>query len=699
MKKLISNLILGIMLFNSVFAFADEDDCTTGQVWSDSLNRCVLTTDTVSSLTSASNCQELSGDAYSQCFYDNVSNQMDEAQASNDIPKASKPESSYAISSIVTLGSAYILWKKQASLNSCGQTSMWLMLGAGVSSLLGELYAQYSYKSKLSGLQKKYTKRMNLNPTEDDDTDATSENIVTAINENQQIAFEYQAEQESAKEKAHKAREVVYKMAFALYTASAVASLWDYYQSMGSGCAAASYTPQYKSGFEKKYAGLKNSLLLNKNLFGKYYFIEELKQSEMMEIVQRKVWAVFNFTAYADKPGIENIKKFTTYGKRPTTPTTPTPEGGFDLLDSIKEVADTVDQSIDGAIKNPLIRAAFAGVLAGYSIYQGNQAAELADQAKERVKHLNEIASNFAATGVSYAGCSDEDRDDSSKASCYCYNSDGTANSERSSASICSTSSSTVSLSETTYAATSNTTGAEDTSAGCLTSSSYDADCSSCSDDSNGPGCFSMNGKVALGKLATIDGLTDAMRDTAKFTSGKLGTSSLDSAAADNLAVAARNARNTLAASNPKISKTASAIDAESAKLSRALASNIASKLKNGSLSNPLSSSSLGTLSAGSDDKESTEDEKKEEVTPFATAAANGGKMASNNSKSSALDFDFGLDGDKKGGVEIVGEDNTDKEKFKYQYNDINENEDANIFQLISNRYHSTGLKALFKKN
>ena len=711
MKKLNLLLTMIVTLSLSVFTYAGSDDCTDGQVWNSSLNRCVLSTNTVETLSSASNCQEKTGDAYSQCFYDNVDNQMAEAQAENEIPKASKPSSSYAISTIVTLGSGYILWKKSNLLQNCGQSSMWLMLGGGVSSLLGELYAQHSYKSKLKGLNKKYSSRMSKNPTEDNDATATSDNIVSSVNENQQIAFQFQSEQEQARAKAHKAREMTYKLAFGLYTASALASIWDFYQYGSAGCVTAAYTPMYDSGLQKQYAGLRNSLILNKNLFGEYYFIEELQQSEILEIVHRKVWSAFSFSAHAgagmtDAQQVSQSLNTQTSGKIASqnafsgiqTPT-PATEGGKSLLDKVKGLADSADQMIEQGIKNPAYRAVAAGVLAGYSIYQGNQAGKLADQADKRVKYLSQLAADFEATGgVSFAGCTDSDRDDSSKASCYCYKADGSANTERSSSSICKTLTSSLSAYESDYSSTEKSKGYDDNSAGCLSGNSYDADCSSCADDSNGKGCFSMNGKVALGKLASIDGLTDAMKETAKFTSGKLGTSKLDSAASQNLALAANNAKKKLAASNPKIKKMVDKVNAQTAKLSRRLASSIARGVKNGSLSNPLSSSSLGGLDSGSELDEKIEEESKgEEIAAIDPKLATGGTVSGTGTSSPNLDFDFGDDSANKGAVEIAGND-SDEKKFKYEYNDINENKSANIFQIISNRYQSSGLKALFQK-
>ena len=671
-------LIFSFLSIGITFADDDNEDCSDGQEWSESLNRCVLATSTVSSMTDASECQNLTGDDYTQCFYDNANGQLAEGEADGDISSASDPESKYAISAVVTLGAAYILYKKKDLLNSCGQTSMWLMLAGASSSLIGELYAQYSYKKKLKGLQAEYTERMSLNPTEDDDTDATSENIITSINENQQIAYDFQIKQEKAREKAHKARALAYNLSFGLYAASAVASIYDAYINGGKGCgnAAAYFTPmnQRKSELSQEYASLKNSLLLNKELFGDYHFLQEISKTELFEIVERKLWSE-----------LSPIKS--SYALVATTTT-----ANSSLIESLKGLMNGnlgIGELVDKAIKTPVFRASVAGVLSAYSKTIANKASDLAEKAGKRVGYLTEIRDSFVANGgSSYSGCSDEDRDDSSKPSCYCFDSDGTKNSSRSSTTICKKIYASSNLSESEYGVLSDSSSANE-DAGCVCDDEYKTTCSSSTNS-----CFTLSGSVSLGNLSGISGLTSAMKEANDLSSGKISASNLSDATASNLAASAKKAGETLAQSIPTIKEQLAEADKIAESVKSNLANVIRKGLKNGTIRNPLSSGSLGSSNSVPKKEEKAEEKIEEKKSEYATGGENLAGTSSSGTK--AIDFNFGGNRSKKGGVVVEGA----REKLmkkNFNYNDINESSQTDLFQLISNRYQVSGLRLLFE--
>ena len=95
------------------------------------------------------------------------------------------------------------------------------MLGGGVTTLIGEFLAKRKYKSKLKKMEKNYKERTA-------ETNSAKENdSLETINSNQTTAFDYQIEQERARESAHKTRKTVYTMATGLYAGATVAAIYE----------------------------------------------------------------------------------------------------------------------------------------------------------------------------------------------------------------------------------------------------------------------------------------------------------------------------------------------------------------------------------------------------------------------------------------------------------------------------------------
>ena len=368
MKNLIVSLLLIEMIllpflnvgFNStVFAEDSDTTCTEGQVFDTSLNRCVLSTQTVEDKTNARNCEGLDGDEFKDCFNQNVDKEMAEAQADGDIQGKSDPEKKYGIPAIVTLGSAYILFMNKESLGECSSTSMWLMLGGGVSSLLGEYMAQSSYKKKLNGLTDDYKKKISEKP--DDESE-----VVESINENQVIAFDFQIEQETARKKAHETRQKAYNLAMGLYSASAIAAAYEGFTGNWTSCST-SFIPQ-KHNAKTLYAA--DSTLIKNHLY-----IKNFTHQEVAELVLRKISEIIIPSANAN-----DIEVITVYGKRPppiAAPTPPTP-APTELGEVIAKVAKPAEKPMNSAFMSPIARAAMGAILAAYSKKVAGDAGDLA---------------------------------------------------------------------------------------------------------------------------------------------------------------------------------------------------------------------------------------------------------------------------------------------------------------------------------
>jgi hypothetical protein len=679
MKNLIVSLLLIEMIllpfpnvgFNStVFAEDSDTTCTEGQVFDTSLNRCVLSTQTVEDKTNARNCESLDGDEYKDCFNQNVEKEMAEAQADGDIQGKSGPEKKYGIPAIVTLGSAYILFMNKESLGECSSTSMWLMLGGGVSSLLGEYMAQSSYKKKLNGLTDDYKKKISEKP--DDESE-----VVESINENQVMAFDFQIEQETARKKAHETRQKSYSLAMGLYSASAIAAAYEGFTGNWTSCST-SFIPQ-KHNAKTLYAA--DSTLIKNHLY-----IEDFTHQEVAELVLRKISEIIIPSANADE--IEAPSKIAPSAIATTTPP-PT-----EVIEGIAKVSKPAEKPMNSALMSPIARAAMGAILAAYSKKVAGDAGDLAKEAEERITLLKELRASFNENGgAGFGVCSEADRKSTSNPACYCFLSSGERDPGKSTSGICNSVYGEASnLAKTDYNANNNIS--EQGVKGCFTKTKqFDADCNckSKTDTGGNDACLRINGQLKLGSLGSIAGLKDMMKDTVAFTQGDISTADLNSAGSEQLALNLKKAQESLL-KKPEYKKQNDKITLAKKKLNSHLTSMANKGLQSGSISNPFA----GGLNAAIKPVSAKDALKnmKSSIKRNNAKFKSGGNLAGSKKRTGMDDYDFG--GGAKGSAGVDIEDMDDVMKKEYSFNDINENPDNSIFKIISNRYHRSGLRRLF---
>ena len=705
LKKLISFWLIS-SLFLANYSFADdENECPQGQVYDSTLNRCVLTQDTVETKTDSLKCKDLEGDAYKKCFDDNVQKDLADAEEAGDIKKQSKPDNDAAIAGIITLGAGFYLYSNYDELKKCGQTSMWLMVGGGVSSLLGELLAQSSYKKKLKKIINKYEEKMVDKPDEE-------EEVINSINENQKIAFDFQIEQENARKDAHKARKNAYNLAFGLYTASAAASLYDAFTQQGKGC-----TASVNKTLENKYVEFKYHHLIQNELFNEYLYLTSIRMDEIKEIVLRNITSNFSMNAHAsgemevikvvgNRISAEDFSKLNISEVDYDCAEKVDPKSLFEdevLLTQakyLKCLSDKTskgtgsDKSVEEASASPYVRAAVAGVLAGYSKSVANKAGKLADEASDRISLLETLRDDFLATGGgAFGGCTEEDRSDSSKLGCYCYLADGTKNPQREKSNACQgIFSSSASLAASKYGVDASGSSSSGLS-GCFDlNRNFDpnCECKSKKTSSGKNSCMSLTGKVKLGSLGSIKELRGTMKDANAFTSGNMATSDLNPASYERLAIKSNAIKKKLS-KNPKYKKQLSKVNALEAKIKKQLASKTRRALASGKVSSPFGGS-LNSAVAPISKNNVMKNLKKEVAKDLATRKGGGGKISSSKSRS-LNDYDLG-GGSSQGGVTV--DDSYEIMKKHFNFNDINENSDNNIFKIISVRYQRSAFGRLF---
>lgn len=682
MRKLIFTLLLA-----SVQTFAWAQDCDPGKYFDSSLNRCVLTTKTVESKVEAQSCEGLTGEAAQSCFKNIVDGEVSELEENGKVESAKNPKANYIIPAIVTLGSAYYLFMGSENLKKCGSISIYLMLGGGVTTLLGEFMAQRSYKSKLKKMEKNYKERTaKSNSAKDNDS-------LETINSNQTTAFDYQIEQERARESAHKARKTVYTLATGLYAGATVAAI---YEAVTKGitpekCSAKGTTPADGAPKVPTTNGATGTSLYtpldqssNSNiaqasmpeLFNEYHYIENFEAAEVAEVVFRKLAEIIVPSAHAIS--VEGALA-------------PLPSNN-PVLAPAPEAGKTIGKSIENIAGSPLFRAAISGLLAVYSKKIASKAKELAKEAAERAEALEELRDNFLANGgAGFQNCTESERTQPSKPMCFCYQGDGSRNPSRAKSPTCLAvygKSGGILSKATNY--DKNSSDLPFNSKSCITNSgNLDKNCTCKKTNS----CTTIQGNLNLGGLSNIDGLSRTVDDAANFSSGKISAADINAGSLER-AVANINAQKDKLKKNPKAADAVKKVDDMGLNLERSFGRSIQNAARRGGISPQLAAFSGGGLNSG--EPQLAANKKTDDFKP--------GVKDSNDATSSALtgggnsgvtidDFDFSSK--NSGGVAI--EDGTeDIMEREFKIDDINDNTSASIFSIINNRYQTTGLRTLF---
>lgn len=463
-------------------------------------------------------------------------------------------------------------------------------------------------------------------------SDLKDDDQIQILNENQVIAFDYQIEQERARASAHKSRKKTYTLALGLYSAAAVAAIIEHF----------------------KYATGAGSTC---NISGTAKNASTSTPADSSK-------SATDAAGTADK-------------------------GGFNL-EGIKDAASMVGSTITNGLRTPWVRAALAGVLAMHSKSVADKAGKLADEAEGRAKALEEIRDNFIASGgAGFAYCSDSDRRNPSKGECYCYSEDGSKNMSRESSPTCQKIWN-VNTNTNQLASSNQLANSDNEVTGCLNSdASFNSNC-----DCKVKQCTTFNGSIDLGPLSNINGTNKMMKDTEALTKGGLSTASLNDKGLNNLASRIKGEQKKLA-KNPKMAPTLKKINDLQLKMNRGLGAKIRSSIKRSGVAPAFARNNAGFGSGPNISKPS--DALKAARANLAKDINKPGKIAALGFKSKPkpnFDFDFGGDS-SEGGVAIEDE-NADIMNKDFKINDIHQNDYGNLFQIIHNRYQSSGMKKLF---
>ena len=335
---------------------------------------------------------------------------------------------------------------------------------------------------------------------------------------------------------------------------------------------------------------------------------------------------------------------------------------------------------------------ATVSTLAAFLSYQlANEHKKVETQANENIKKIDEALKEFTADAQQF--CPDG-RDDLSNPRCYCYNSDGSANHDRSASNTCQASwhNTFITATASDYANTS-ILGEQ----GCVSKDErFDPDCN-CKQMINtktgDDACLkAIPTSFNLGKLASAVNLKATEKDLNDLLKGNLKTANLNEADLTQKATRIKDAKEALLRQFNQDKKPPFGLpnDEQNKLLLREFAPK---SLLNAASNGPLNKSlgEMFPINQSSGDKKLQENV--ENLIPkigYKTSETKKSDVAKNDE----LDFNVSSSQNSRSAGEIQFEQN--KDKFKFSKQDIHENKDQSLWDILSNRYNRSGLMRLF---
>ena len=741
--------------------------CQSGYYWNPSLNRCVISIETAETKGEALKCSGLSGDKYKECFNKIANNKVNDLQ---DAGKIEDHENSFtkgngtkiAIPLVISVLTGYYLFLNKDKFENCKSTSMWLLFGGGVVSLVGEISAQFKFKKDTKDLEEQYKEKMKV---------YESDKKVELATQNQKIAFDYLIAANQARYDAEKARKGTYNLARILYAAAGAMAIVESIQTgfkYGKASCGGGKKTSYNNA-QKHY----DYLTLFADDFDGYSHVENMTGAELLEVILRKVYDNLIPTAHAQSEtrseladgrwidGDGNIYETSTsttsigtlkdgqsitlksgeqgtynkgigYKKDDTSicakgkvkdktgNCVPESEGTDPnkLMGVASKVIGTGDgKAITGLVKNnygevinspmgkkqmnfldealatPYVRAALAGVLYLYADTLRKEAENNMTIAENRINAIKKLRAEFVASGgAGYSMCTTKQRKDKNQPRCFCYTEDGAKDKAKSKLAVC----------EQLFAQfefqragdyTKNYGGTIGNKSVCVNRKKQVDYMCKCKGSNT---CMKVSSKFNLAGIGGGSWLKSLSAPTDNLLSGNLGGSDLDTTKLNDMALKMKKKFDSME-NDPKYKANFKKAKSLSNKLQSGHKSWYKKSFGN-SVPRSLASSSLGAAGASAAPT-TVADVVKQAKAEMKSASANFKKGKSlgtaSEEKKEGFDFDWGSDGNAKGGTQVEEFAQVMDKKYAIK-GDINNNPSQNLFQILSIRYQRSGLRRLF---
>jgi len=337
------------------------------------------------------------------------------------------------------------------------------------------------------------------------------------------------------------------------------------------------------------------------------------------------------------------------------------------------------------------------GIGTGITIKLRSIAAQQVEVAEQNIKDIDETMAKFQEQ---IAGFCPKGRDDYNNARCYCYNDDRSKNNSRTKSEVCKAlwaqDDQNFFKKAGNYAA--NTTGER---SGCMmVDGKFDADCKCKKFKDNNTGqnaCYKTYTSTINGNIGQTLALPEGKSVLDSITSGGLSTGALSQGNLDKLAAKVKKARDSMLANLNNQLKTNN--QGEIKLNEDALLRQVASQPISKEIATETKAADLGDLSDSARAASPIAGDIK------AALAASNIKPVNFSGDSKGLNaaggpqqpkFNFSLGDDGAGGNANGQVLNYMDKDYNYKNNDIVQRDDLSIFDVISNRYSTSGMRRLF---
>ena len=240
----------------------EECEQNPGWVWdSDPTHqRCVRSKQAIEIGAKVRACDELEGVDRQNCLLQNAQDAANDPESGVDDQNHNTQMANGAAAGIfdystpaqiVTVLTSYYLLLDSTDGQDCQMTSMYIMLAAGIASILGEVTANIYYRNRLRDIVKSYRDDTTTGAENhgDENTEEYNAGDAAAIDNAQKAAFDYLIDQEEARKTSAMIRSVAYGLGGGLYTASAIAAAVEA-SSASTGVTTAYTTCQFRANDE-----------------------------------------------------------------------------------------------------------------------------------------------------------------------------------------------------------------------------------------------------------------------------------------------------------------------------------------------------------------------------------------------------------------------------------------------------------------
>lgn len=673
----------------------EANTCSTGQQWDANLGRCLTDVETAKVMQATASC-----DAKDiECYKKNAKEAFDKKVESGEAPGEVKNKG--FVSTIGKAGSvAGALFSATAFFKTkpakCAAISHGMIIAGGVTTFVGEMFANNKHKKNLKEIEKEWNQIVNTNY---DGTDKDSKKAHASAAQGE--AFEMMAKAEDSIADNSKTKTKIHMAATAMYAAAGIAAGLEIYAEKASGgtgklatmckstpAPTGTYNPPkinylYASNEYERFNTLQND-----QEFESYLFYNQKRQYLSLNILENNFesfFTVFTSTQTQSSPTLDEYLAANEVGLDQETKTTVravlhTMLGHLNPFPASAHATVISSEGLGKLLESPWTRLGLSTVLAGWSLIMMKHTKSQTEASTNRAELLRKMKSDFLGAAATINMCTPEDRSNTNKPECYCYNSDGQRSTNRSNSQICQK------LWNGSLASAQSYKNSSNAFAGCINSANEHDPVCACKKSSKG--CLTVSTKGISGiSTGALSMLNSGVSPVNEIATGNFAAATASDSASLNNAMRTVKALDKML-DQPDIKKEIKDKDKFLAGIETA-----AAKGSNGNYSDGLNGNSFsGSAGQAVASLEKELEAKAPEL--FKTEKGSAPLAGASKAKGKGIDFDFGSNDNQEqidGQVAQVMNQN-----FDYSQNDINNQSHTNIFELLSNRYQRSALRRLF---